>query len=147
MISLLLWATLFLSMTYNKYAKYNFTIHQIDTHGTVLKGLMSFLISNFVWLVMNSSVSSGLFPSIYFSSVIEVFFRCYFRIIRHSMMRSQDELNNGYQTNTYSVMRYGRVSNLWPVGRIRAAKQNHLAHSPTYCSNCMVRLVGLCCIL
>jgi len=93
MISLLLWATLFLSMTYNKYTKYNFTIHQIDTHGTVLKGLMSFLISNFVWLVMNSSVSSGLFPSIYFSSVIEVFFRCYFRIIRHSMLRSQDELN------------------------------------------------------
>jgi len=41
MISLLLWATLFLGMTYNKNAKYNFTIHQIDAHGNVLKELMS----------------------------------------------------------------------------------------------------------
>jgi len=41
MISLLLWVTLFLGMTYNKYAKYNLTIHQIDVHGNVLKKLMS----------------------------------------------------------------------------------------------------------
>jgi len=95
MISLLLWATLFLRMTYNKYAKYNFTIHQIDAHGNVLKELVFIicLISNFVGLVVNSSMSSSLFPSIYFSSVIEVFFRCYFRITRRSMLRSQDELN------------------------------------------------------
>jgi len=42
---------------------------------------------------VNSSVSSNLFPSICFSSVIEVFFRCYFKITRRSMLRSQDELN------------------------------------------------------
>jgi len=41
MISLLLWATLFLGMTHNKYAKYNFTIHQIDAHGNVQEELMS----------------------------------------------------------------------------------------------------------
>jgi len=28
-------------MTCSKYAKYNFTIHQIDAHGNVLKELMS----------------------------------------------------------------------------------------------------------
>ena len=41
MIYILLWATFFLGMTYNKYAKYNFTIYQIDAHGNVLKELMS----------------------------------------------------------------------------------------------------------
>ena len=41
MISFLLWATLFLSVAYNKYAEYNFTIHQIDAHDNVLNGLIS----------------------------------------------------------------------------------------------------------
>jgi len=48
---------------------------------------------SFIWLVVISSLSSSLFSSIYFSSVIEVLFRCYFRITRRSMLRSQDELN------------------------------------------------------
>jgi len=47
MISLLLWATLFLGMTHNKYAKYNFIIHQIDVCGNVLKELMSLSLFNF----------------------------------------------------------------------------------------------------
>jgi len=44
MISILLRATLFLDMTYNKDAMYKFTIHQIGTHGNVLKELMSLVI-------------------------------------------------------------------------------------------------------
>jgi len=42
---------------------------------------------------VNSSVISKLLSSVYFSQVIEVFFRCYFRITGRFMLRSQDELN------------------------------------------------------
>jgi len=48
-------------------------------------------------------MSSSLFPSIYFASVIEVFFRCYFRITIRSMLRSQDELNT-ILLNTKSLL-------------------------------------------
>ena len=41
MISILLWVIIFLDMTYNKYAKYKFTMHHIGTHGNVLQELMS----------------------------------------------------------------------------------------------------------
>ena len=35
-----------------------------------------------------------------FSSVVEIFFRCYFRITRHFMLRSQDELNTSLRPGT-----------------------------------------------
>jgi len=44
MISILLWVIIFLDMTYNKYAKYKFTMHHIGTHGNVLKELMSLVV-------------------------------------------------------------------------------------------------------
>ena len=37
--------TLFLDMTYDKYAKRNFTICQLDTHGNFLKALMSLFVA------------------------------------------------------------------------------------------------------
>ena len=52
-----------------------------------------YFVFSFVWLVVISTLSSSLFSSIYFSSVIEFFFRCYFRITRRFMLRSQHELN------------------------------------------------------
>ena len=45
MISTLLQITLFLDVTYDKYAKRNFTICQLDTHGNVLKALMSLFVA------------------------------------------------------------------------------------------------------
>jgi len=60
MISILLQVTLFLGVTYNKCATYQFTIHQIGTHDNVIKELMSLvviLVFSFVWLVVNSSVN------------------------------------------------------------------------------------------
>jgi len=48
-----------------------------------------YFVFSFVWLIVISSLSSSLFSSIYFSSVIEFFFRCYFRITRRFMLRSQ----------------------------------------------------------
>jgi len=47
----------------------------------------------FVWLGVNSSVNVYVAFFSYFSPVIEVFFRCYLRITRRSMLRSKDELN------------------------------------------------------
>ena len=83
-------------VTHNKYAKYIFPIHQIDAHGNVLKELMSL---SFVQcsvsfrLAANSSVNFWVAFLCYLSSIIKVFFHCYFRITRRSMLRSQDELN------------------------------------------------------
>ena len=47
---------------------------------------------------MNSSVTSKLLSLIYFSQVIEVFFRCCFRITGRFMFRSQDELNTSHSS-------------------------------------------------
>jgi len=53
------------------------------------------LVFSFVWLAMNSSVSFWIALFDYFPLVINVFFYCYFRIIRRFMLRSKNELNTG----------------------------------------------------
>jgi len=69
-------------MTCDKYAKCNFTICQLDTHGNVLKALMSLfvvfrrLVSIFVKLVVISSVNfSFAFVNLFNKSLLSLLFQ------------------------------------------------------------------------
>ena len=61
------YVTLFLGVTYNRCATYKFTIHQIGTHVRALNVSSRCFVFDFVWLVVNSSVTSKLL-SLFFSS-------------------------------------------------------------------------------
>jgi len=82
---MLLRIILLLNMAYDKCAKYSFLKHQINAHNNVLKELMSLsvvLMSTFVRLVLDSSVSFRITFFDYFPLVISVFCYDYFRITK-----------------------------------------------------------------